>query len=112
MMQTLDNKGKPIGLDYDYEYRGRKREAFRDAPLLRSKITFYTLAGILFLGGVFVMVQYFLGKSNGTLTECITIFFFMTAIAALLCYVFRMSSNKHYHLLKLIREHKRTMAKK
>lgn len=38
MINLLDNKGKPLGRPYDYEYYGRKREKRRAGQIRRAKI--------------------------------------------------------------------------
>jgi len=111
MIPILDSKGKPLGLDYDYEYRGRNREHYRDAPLRQIKITWGIFMALFIFAPVFVIVQYFMGKSNGTLSECLFLSGALFAMAALCYFVVRGNVNRHNRLMEVIRNHKYTVRK-
>lgn len=111
MIPILNSKGKPLGLDYDYEYRGCNREYNRDAPLRQIKITWGIFVFLFLFASVFVIVQYLMGKSNGTLGECLFVSGTLLGIAALCYYVIRANINRHNRLMEIIRNHKNTAHK-
>ena len=93
-----DEKEKLIGLPYDYEYRGWKRERNRDMPLWKSDVV-YGIIGLVFaMSGVIILI-----KSPSDIFVLIFCFGFSALTGGLII----RQHKKHNELLEMLKRYKR-----
>lgn len=92
-----DEKGKLIGLPYDYEYRGWKRERNRDFPLWKSDVIWGLLGFMFAVSGIIILI-----KSPSDIFAVI----FCFAFVALMWWLIWNQHKKHNELLEIIKKYK------
>lgn len=93
-----DEKGNLIGLPYDYEYRGWKRERNRDLPLWKSGAVIAIIGLVFALSGIIILIQ-----SPSNIFAIIICF----AFAGLMGWIIKNQHDKHNKLLKIVEQYKR-----
>lgn len=106
MIDILDKKGNPLGMQHDYEYRGSGREKNRDAPMFRANVTWILFAVLFALAGIVSIVKYIEGNSGGTLGSLVLISLFTFGLAALFVWLMISGNRRHKHLLERIGHNK------
>jgi len=91
MIHILDEKGKPMGLDHDYEYRGAKRERNRNAPWIKALIMWGTFAVLFGIGGIALIID---GSAGAGIVSL--------AAAGLFIWIMKNGANRHQRLLEAI----------
>ncbi|MFR9165975.1 MAG: hypothetical protein ACLVKO_07095 [Dysgonomonas sp.] len=101
-MNILDENGNPFGLEYDYEYRGRKREKNRDMPLVRSKIGWNAVIVACIVFSALSITAYITGSLALAGMSVLVLFFI---ILGTLCYFsVRGLCKKHNKLMDILNE--------
>ncbi len=102
MINIKDKKGRPIGLEHDYEYRGMNRERNRNAPWYRAIALWLIFAALFTLGGLVSLVKYFNGTTDSTFGEVLFITLICLGIALFCLWFIRIGYRKHQQLLRAI----------
>lgn len=106
MINLQDEKGKPLGLDYDYEYRGARYEGNRDAPLTRTKIVWMIFAIIFSVMGLIIIFDYLKGTADTSLGGVVFLSVFCFGVTVLFLWLMRSQTRKHKDLLDVIKQQK------
>ena len=98
----LDNKGKCLGREYDYEYGGRAREAGRATQPRRRRRTYLSIAGFVFALGLWPLVSAIFGSVEPQWGKIFIIFGGFGIFAALLLWNMRMELKKRDELYEVL----------
>lgn len=101
MIDILDKKGRPLGLDHDYEYRGAMREANRDAPMRRAAIIWILFAALFATAGVIMIAGFISGRGESAGAVIFTLLFSFGFAALFLSLIYN-GKRKHRQLLERI----------
>lgn len=102
MIDILDKKGNPLGLEYDYEYRGANRETNRDAPMKRANATWLFFAALFAFAGVLMIVKSLNGTGGASVGGVLFVSLFSFGFAALFVCLMITGIRKHKELLERI----------
>lgn len=102
MINILDKKGNPLGLPYDYEYRGVNRESNRDAPMKRTNALCIVFAILFALPGLIVIVKGFNGTDSESIGGVLFALLFSFGLSVLFIWFMIAGNRKHKQLLERI----------
>lgn len=102
MITTLHENGKPLGLDYDYEYRGAKRERSRDAAQIKPTIIWFSFVAIFAFLGILILVKHFSSSAQTEFARTLLVSLLCFAIAALFVGIWKHGRSTHQRLLDFI----------
>ena len=97
MINLLNEKGRLLGRRYDYEYRGRKREAGRAGRIGRSKVICWLMALVFFGLGLWMGIGLLDGGEDHwqALLACMLV---LWLIAVGIVYIWHRSNRKYRDL--------------
>lgn len=95
MINITDEKGNPLGLDYDYEYRGTRRERYRNWPYYKSMVIWLIFFAVFVLAGIVLLIK---EPSAENIPAALLTF----ALSGIFLWLLLNSRKKHRRLLRAI----------